>query len=128
MVLDSSAIVAVRFREPGYESFTEKLEASDIKLIGTPTVLETAMVLSARTRTDARPELYSFLRYLDVEILPFNEHHMDAAINAFLRFGRGRHRASLNFGDCLSYAVASVADLPLLFTGNDFRHTDIAPA
>ena len=58
----------------------------------------------------------------------FHEEHLDAAITAFLRFGRGRHPAALNFGDCMTYAVASVAGMPLLFTGDDFSRTDIARA
>jgi ribonuclease VapC len=61
-------------------------------------------------------------------VVPFNEEHLNAAASAFIRFGRGRHAAALNFGDCMSYALASVADMPLLFTGRDFSQTDIAPA
>ena len=91
-------------------------------------MLEAAMVLTARLGHDARPMLFAFLRRLDTEVVAFNEEHLDAAATAFIRFGRGRHPAALNFGDCMSYAVASVAGMPLLFTGEDFRRTDIAPA
>jgi ribonuclease VapC len=91
-------------------------------------LLETVMVLTARLGRDARPMLSAFLRRLEAEVVPFSEEHLDAAAAAFLRFGRGRHPAALNFGDCMSYAVASVARMPLLFTGEDFGRTDIAPA
>ena len=72
--------------------------------------------------------LSAFLRRLEAEVVPFNEEHLDAAATAFIRFGRGRHPAALNFGDCMSYAVASVAGMPLLFSGEDFSKTDIAQA
>lgn len=85
------------------------------------------MVLTTRLRQDARPLLFAFVRRLDAEVVAFNEEHLDAT-TAFLRFGRGRHSAGLNFGDCLSYAVAAVAGMPLLFTGEDFTRTDIARA
>jgi ribonuclease VapC len=128
MVLDSSAIVAVCLRQPGYERLISKIDAAALIVVGVPTLLETFMVLTARLGHDARPLVYSFLRRLQSEIVPFNEEHLDAAATAFLRFGRGRHPAALNFGDCMSYAVASVAGMPLLFIGEDFSRTDITPA
>ena len=72
--------------------------------------------------------LFAFLRRVEAEVIPFNEEHLDAAATAFIRFGRGRHPAALNFGDCMSYAVASVAGMPLLSTGEDFRSTGIPQA
>jgi ribonuclease VapC len=127
MVLDSSAIVAIHLREPGHERLIDRIDAAEV-VVGVPTMLEAAMVLTARLGHDARPMLFAFLRRLDTEVVAFNEEHLDAAATAFIRFGRGRHPAALNFGDCISYAVASVAGMPLLFTGEDFRRTDIAPA
>lgn len=91
-------------------------------------MLEAAMVLTARMGQDARPVLFAFLRRIQSELAPFDQEHLDAAVTAFLLFGRGRHPAALNFGDCMSYAVASVSDMPLLFTGKDFARTDIAQA
>ena len=126
MVLDSSAIVAIHFKEPGYDALIKSIDSAEVVVVGVPTVLETGIVLTARLGQDARPLLYAFLRRLEAEVVAFNEQHLDAAITAYLRFGRGRHRAALNFGDCMSYAVASVAGLPLLFTGKDFMQTDIA--
>lgn len=128
MVLDSSAIVAIHLQEPGYERLIEAIDKADVVVVGVPTLLETAMVLTTRLRQDARPLLFAFLRRLEAEVVAFNQEHLDAATAAFLRFGRGRHPAGLNFGDCMSYAVAAVAGMPLLFTGEDFTRTDIAQA
>jgi ribonuclease VapC len=127
LVLDSSAIVAIHLKEPGYERLLAAIEAADL-LAGAPTLLETTRVLTTRLKTDARPVLLAFLRRLNVEVIPFNEEHLDAATAAFLRFGRGRDPAALNFGDCMAYAVAATAGMPLLFTGGDFVQTDIEMA
>jgi ribonuclease VapC len=128
MVLDSSAVIAVHWKEQGHERLIEKIESAEIVVIGAPTLLETAMVLTARLGGDARSMLSAFLRRSGTEVVPFTAEHFDEAVGAFLRFGRGRHPAALNFGDCLAYAVASVAGMPLLFTGDDFRRTDILAA
>jgi len=128
MVLDSSAIVAIHLREPGHDRLIDRIDAAEVVVVGVPTLLETVMVLTARLGQDARPIIFTFLRRLEAEVVPFNEEHLDAAATAFMRFGRGRHPAALNFGDCMSYAVASVSGMPLLFTGEDFRRTDIAQA
>jgi len=128
VVLDSSAIVAIHLKEPGYERLIEAMDRAEVVAVGTPTLLETAIVLSTRLRRDVRPLLLSFLRRLGAEVVPFNEDHFDAAIVAFQRFGRGHHPAGLTFGDCMSYAIASVAGMPLLFTGEDFGQTDITAA
>lgn len=128
MVLDTSAIIAIHFQEKGHDKLLAKIEVSEVVVVGLPTLFEAAMVLTGRLGNDSRPLLSSFLRRIDAEVIPFNEDHLDAATTAFLRFGRGRHPAGLNFGDCLSYAIASVAGMPLLFTGDDFPRTDIQPA
>ena len=128
MVLDSSAIVAIHLREPGHEVLMDRIDAAEVVVVGVPTLLESVMVLTARLGHDARPMVFAFLRRLEAEVVAFNQEHLDAATTAFIRFGRGRHAAALNFGDCMSYAVASVAGMPLLFIGEDFRRTDIAQA
>ncbi len=128
MVLDSSAIVAIHLKEPGYEGLLRSLEAAEVVVVGVPTLLETTMVLSSRLKMDARPLVLAFVRRVDAEVVPFHEEHLDVATVAYLRFGRGRGRAALNFGDCMAYAVASVAGMPLLFTGDDFGKTDIEAA
>jgi len=128
MVLDSSAIIAIHLKEPGHERLIEMIDRADVVVVGAPTLLETVMVLTARLRQDARPQVFAFLRQLEAEVVAFNDEHLDAATAAFLRFGRGRHPAALNFGDCMAYAIASVAGMPLLFTGNNFAQTDIERA
>jgi ribonuclease VapC len=85
-------------------------------------------VLSRRLSSDARPRLMGYLHKMNAEIVAFSPEHYEAAVDAFLRFGKGRHPARLNFGDCMSYAIASVAGLPLLYTGSDFSKTDIQAA
>jgi ribonuclease VapC len=128
MVLDTSAIVAILLKEPGFEALLAKIEAAPVVAVGTPTLLECAMVMASRVTQDARVIVTGVLRKMNAQVVPFSEEHFDAAIEAFLRFGRGRHPAGLNFGDCTSYAVAVVAGLPLLFTGGDFARTDIPAA
>jgi ribonuclease VapC len=97
-------------------------------LIGAPTLFESAMVLTSRTGPQARSVLEAAIRRMGVMIVPFSGDHVHWATSAFLRFGKGRHPAALNFGDCMSYAVAKVAGMPLLYSGNDFSQTDITPA
>ena len=98
MVLDSSAIVAIHLREPGYEGLIDRIDAAEVVVVGVPTLLESVMVLTARLGYDARPMIFAFLRRLEAEVVPFNQEHLDAAATAFIRFGRGRHPAALNFG------------------------------
>ena len=128
MILDSSAVVAVVFQEPGHEALLEKIFTTDEVAIGAPTLAETAIVVSARLGTDARPLLSRFLREGAIETLPFGEAQFGAAVGAWLRFGRGQHPASLNFGDCLAYATARLAGRPLLCVREDFSQTDLALA
>jgi ribonuclease VapC len=127
MILDTSAVVAIVMKEPGYEELVQALTGTTVA-IGTATLTETAIVLSARLGYDARSLLSRFLSEASITVVPFGESHYGAAVDAWLRYGRGKHPASLNFGDCLSYAVARLANEPLLFVGEDFAQTDIAPA
>jgi ribonuclease VapC len=85
-----------------------------------------AIVLFAQLQRDARSLLARFLSEASIAIVPFGESHYGAAVDAWLRYGKGRHPAALNFGDCLSSAVARLANEPLLFVGDDFAQTDIA--
>lgn len=120
MVLDSSAIVAIFKEEPGYESLVQKIDDADRIVIGSPTLVETAIVLSRLTGKDSRPLLEAFLRRMDARVVEFTETHYLVATDAFLRYGRGSSsKAHLNFGDCLTYAVASLAKDTLLFVGDD---------
>src|SRR5579871_4025956 len=126
MVLDTSAILAVLLAEAGSERLLEHISESPIVVVGAPTVVEAAIVLSAKLGRDARPLISGFLR--EAEAVPFSREHYEIALDAFLRFGKGRHPAALNFGDCLTYAVVRVAQIPLLCTGNDFTRTDLETA
>ena len=128
MIVDTSALLAVIFKEPGYESLIDKLLAPGRKGVGTPTLAEAALVLSGRLEGDAEAQLGGILRELEIVPVPFGEGHWRAAVDAFRRFGKGRHPAALNFGDCLSYATAKLADRPLLFVGDDFAKTDLEAA
>jgi len=128
VILDSSVIVAISLREPGYEELVSKLQSADTLGIGAPTLTEAGMVLSARLGVEPQALLDRFLRDFGVVPVAFGELHWREALEAFRRFGKGRHPAALNFGDCLSYATARLAGHPLLFVGDDFGRTDIEPA
>ena len=125
MVLDSSAIVSILLGDSYSERLLNHLEEAPVIAVGAPTLLEAAMVLSSRLNCDARPMIEGFLRRADAEIVPFSHEHYEVAGDAFLRFGKGRHPARLNFGDCLAYAVARLSGLPLLCVGDDFSETDL---
>ncbi|MGH9057779.1 MAG: type II toxin-antitoxin system VapC family toxin [Acidimicrobiales bacterium] len=126
MIVDSSALVAVVFQEPEHEIIIDKLADSHSTGIGTPTLVETGIVLDARLRRDSRSLLTRMLDEFNIVEVPFGERHWREALVAYRRFGRGRHRANLNFGDCLSYAVAQLAHEPLLYVGDDFAATDLS--
>ena len=128
MILDSSVIVAIAWREPGYENLVAKLRFADTLGVGAPTLTEAGMILSGRLGVEPQALLDRFLRDFGVVPVVFGEQHWREALDAFRRFGKGRHPAGLNFGDCLSYAVAKLTDHPLLFVGDDFSQTDIEVA
>lgn len=129
MIVDTSALVAVVLREEGHGAVLEKLSApSAVAGIGTPTVVELGLVLSVRLARDARGLVAQILREFDIAEVPFGDAHGREAVGAFWRFGRGRHPAGLNLGDCMSYAVARLANEPLLYVGDDFSATDLTPA
>jgi len=129
VIVDPSALVAVVVRETGYEVITEKLAApTTVAGMGAPSIVELGIVLSSRLATDARSLVVQLLSQFDIAEIAFGADHWREAVDAFWRFGRGRHPARLNFGDCLTYAVASLANEPLLFVGTDFAATDIVAA
>jgi ribonuclease VapC len=129
MVLDSSAVVALMLREPSAEILEAAMRGTSAFLMGTPAILETAMVVGSRHPNRGAHNLDAFLAARRIEIIPFDVEQLHAAREAFRRFGRGSgSKARLNFGDCCAYALAKVRDEPLLFVGDDFRHTDIVAA
>lgn len=126
MILDSSALVAIALREPMHDRLLDAIAVEPRGIsIGAPTLVETTIVLSARLDRDARGIVGRLLLEGDIGLVPFTDAHYGTAMDAWLRYGRGRHAAALNFGDCLAYATARLADDPLLFTGDDLARTDV---
>jgi ribonuclease VapC len=128
VILDSSAVVAVLLGEPGHKALAAKLADVDTVAIGAPTLFETGMVMIGFMGEPGRSLTAQFLEGFEVEVIPFGDFHWRVAVEAFSRFGKGRHRAALNYGDCMTYATARVVDKPLLYIGNDFTQTDIVAA
>jgi ribonuclease VapC len=128
MTVDSSAMVAILLGEAGHLDLVDRILQADGARIATPTLVETSLVFAGRRRAKAAGEVEALIHELGVSVAPFGEREWHAAVEAFLRFGRGRHKAGLNLGDCLAYASAKVANDSLLFTGDDFTRTDIAVA
>jgi ribonuclease VapC len=128
VIVDTSAVLTVIFAEPGYDAIVVALAGERGAAMGAPSVTEAAMVLAARLGPKAPGLIERFLGEFEIDVLPFTAAHVQAAVTAFTRYGKGRHRAGLNFGDCMAYAVAKLADGPLLYVGDDFSHTDIVPA
>jgi ribonuclease VapC len=128
MILDSSAVVAILFQEPGHERILAALSAARQVGIGAPTLVECGIVISARLNQDARGLLARFIEEAGVSVVALTDAHFGIAVGAWLKYGKGRHPAALNYGDCLAYAVAKVSAMPLLCTGSDFPQTDLALA
>ncbi len=125
MIVDSSALVAVLLREPGHEALLEQLGAEPAIGVGAPTLAETGIVLASRMGVRGRTLLARFVQETELVVVPLSEQHWGVAVEAFLRFGKGRHPARLNYGDCLTYAVTRLAGEPLLCVGEDFPQTDL---
>jgi ribonuclease VapC len=125
MIVDASALLAIVFREAGYEELLERIDAAEVVAAGTPTLAEAGIVLQARLGSAADGMLERMLDELEIQEVPFGEIHWREAVDAYRRFGRGRHRAGLNFGDCLTYATTRLSGEPLLFVGDDFLETDL---
>ena len=128
IVVDSSALIAIYFNEPEKASFALAVVSVDAPCIGAPNFLEASMVAEIRHGEAGCRELDRIAVNLGLEIVPFDASHIQGARDAFRRFGKGRHRASLNFGNCCAYALAKLLDVPLLFKGNDFALTDLKRA
>jgi ribonuclease VapC len=125
VIIDSSAILAVVGREPGYERIVHALATSQRTWIGAPTRLETGIVMMARFGPRGKTALARFVQENAITTVAFGEEHAAVALDAYSRFGKGRHPAALNFGDCCTYAIASLAGEPLLCVGDDFAKTDL---
>lgn len=125
MVIDTSAIVAILRNEPEALLLERAIVADRIRLVPATCVLEARMVLVSRRGEHALAEVDLWLHKIEAAIIAVDADLVDLATQAWLIYGKGRHPASLNFADCLSYALAKRADEPLLFIGNDFSQTDI---
>lgn len=125
MIVDSSAIVAVLLQEPGHEELVSRLAATTSAAVGAPTLAEAGVVLGARLGPQGKTLLARFVQEAELTVLPFTDDHWPLAVDAYLRFGKGRHPAALNLGDCLTYATCRAASRPLLCVGDDFGQTDL---
>ena len=125
MVIDTSAVMAILTREPAAERLVAALDADPTRLISAATVVEASLVLLGRYGDAGEPLLDRLLRGIGAEVVPVGDEQVTLARDAALRFGRGRHPAALNFGDCFSYALSLSRGEPLLFVGDDFARTDV---
>lgn len=128
MIIDTSAVIAILAGEPDAAHYAQRIEQDPTPRIGAPAMLEASIVLTRWFGDAAEAALDGFVRESGAEIVAFDLPQLRAAQDAYRRFGKGRHPAGLNFGDCMSYALARVCGEPLLFKGEDFVHTDIPSA
>ncbi len=128
MVLETSAAVAILLREPGYEPLQNRLLATGDPVMSAVSYMEASMVLVIKRGVGMEKELDRFLYEAGVAIVPVSVAQAKIAREAFMEFGKGRHPARLNFGDCFSYALAKQRHQPLLFKGDDFPLTDVLRA
>jgi ribonuclease VapC len=128
MVLDTSAIIAILRDEPDAGVYREAIERAEDLRIGAPTLVECEIVARQALGDDGSTDLDNFIAALDVRVEPFGQREANYARYAYRHFGKGRHPAGLNFGDCLTYATAVAQNEPLLFKGDDFARTNITSA
>ena len=128
MIVDTSAVLAVLLDEEEAEAFMELLLKSDDCLMSSVSFVEASIIAESNGGDGGVRQLDAFLRTAEISIEPVSQEQAFAARQAYSDFGKGRHPAGLNLGDCFSYALAKVLGVPLLFKGNDFRKTDIVPA
>lgn len=126
MVIDTSALVAMLSDEPEAKRFEAAVAGDAVRLMSTASFLETAIVIETRFGEPGGRELDLWLHRAAVDLVGVDVDQADAARVAYRVYGKGRHRAGLNYGDCFSYALAKVSGERLLFKGDDFTHTDIA--
>jgi ribonuclease VapC len=128
IVIDSSALVAILRDEPERLTFLDAIIDHGEPCISAATYVETAMVMELRFGDRGGREIDTLFDDVGIATIPFDQAQAKLAREAFRRFGKGRHRAGLNFGDCFVYALAKTLDAPLLFKGNDFVLTDLKRA
>ncbi|MBE2223562.1 MAG: type II toxin-antitoxin system VapC family toxin [Anaerolineae bacterium] len=128
MVIDTSALIAILSAEPEAETFATAIAAANNRLLSAASFLETAVVIESRHGSAGGEKLDELIQAAHIQIEPVTAEQAAAARLAYRSFGKGRHPAALNFGDCFAYALAKTTDKPLLFKGNDFNQTDITTA
>ena len=128
MIVDTSVIIAILRDEPDAAEISEVLERPQVRRMSAVTYVEVAVVVDSNRNPVLSRRLDDLLRDLQIAVEPVTLNQARLAREAYRDFGKGRHRAGLNFGDCFAYALARSLNEPLLFKGNDFRHTDIKPA
>jgi ribonuclease VapC len=127
MVIDTSALLAILFDEPERRAFNEAIDAAESRVMSAATFVELSIVIESRVGAEGLRDLDLFIERAGIELATVDAEQAHAARRAFSRFGKGRHRAGLNYGDCFSYALATVLGEPLLYKGDDFPHTDVTP-
>jgi ribonuclease VapC len=125
MVVDTSALLAILQDEPERRSFNEALESADSRLMSVATLVEISIIIESRYGAEGLRDLDLLIERAGIELVPVDVEQARAARSAYSRFGKGRHPAALNFGDCFSYALARVLGEPLLFKGGDFSRTGL---
>ena len=128
MVIDTSALLAILLDEPEHLAFLAAIDAHGTRLASAATILEASIVVMGKRGEAGVAELGALLKAIDIIATPFNSDQAEIAFQAFHRYGKGRHPAALNFGDCFSYALAKATDEMLLFKGQDFARTDVKRA
>jgi ribonuclease VapC len=126
MVVDTAGLLAVLLDEPERRAFTEAIEAADSRSMSVATLVEISIVIESRFGSDGLRDLDTFIERAATELVAVDLEQANVARRAFSRFGKGRHPAGLNYGDCFAYALATVRTEPLLSRGHDFSQTDVA--
>jgi ribonuclease VapC len=127
MVIDTSALLAILQDEPERRVFNEAIEAAERRALSTATFVETSIVIDSRYGVEGLRDLDALISTAAIELVAVDAEQAQIARSAFSRFGKGRHAAGLNFGDCFAYALAKALAEPLLFKGIDFLRTDVTP-
>jgi ribonuclease VapC len=126
VVIDTSALLAILFQESEAEQFSDAISNASRRLISSVSFLETSIVIHARKGPVAGRELDLLMHRAKIEVVPFTAEHAETARQAWAKFGKGRHQAALNLGDCCSYALSIISGEPLLYKGSDFSFSDVS--
>jgi ribonuclease VapC len=128
MVVDSSAILAIAFDEPDHLTYLNAIDSAETRTMSAATLFECRLVALRKAGEVQERDLLELLAEMKIRVAHFDEAQAVLAADAFRRYGKGRHKAGLNFGDCFSYALAKSLSEPLLYKGGDFARTDVATA